>query len=213
LLITPRTVFVHLPRTGGMWIRHLIFCCNGIPAVMTDPPHACLAVPAAGGLLPAPGASQPDTARAALAGRLPFTFIRDPAAWWRSWWQAFISPGPGWQDRCPGFPPARLRRDWQPATRHQDCPTYEQFMDRMLADAPGIYSRAADLYTAGIRVCRFEDLPSALPAVLAEAGETVTVIPPAPRNAARYSPAAATTPELDAAIRDAEKQVIAQYYR
>lgn len=77
MLVTAKSAFVHIPKTGGTWIGEVLR-----DAARTSHPHDRITEP--------------------YPGRLTFAFVRDPVTWWRSYWQAMMHKGddlwnpPGW---------------------------------------------------------------------------------------------------------------------
>jgi len=65
-LLLPRSVFYHIPKTGGSWVREAVRSA-GIPAQEIGNLHAT------------PQEAGPQ-------GRLAFTFVRDPLTWYPSYW-------------------------------------------------------------------------------------------------------------------------------
>ena len=184
MLLTARSVFVHIPKTGGHWVARIVKTSGtAYRSVLVE--HAL-----------------PDELLPVLPDRLSYTFVRDPVTWWRSYWQWLSQHGP----LAEGGP-------WTPVTSLRTAGTYREFMEQVLEACPGQYGRIVEAYTQGVdRVGRTESLHADLSAFLAEAGEQIAVPELPPANVSTYGPAAASTPELDAAIRQAEQQVTGEFY-
>jgi hypothetical protein len=184
VLLTAKSVFVHIPKTGGHWVASVVKN-SGVRYRSVLGEHAL-----------------PDELLPVLPDRLSYTFIRDPVTWWRSFWQ--WSAVHDW---------AGAGGPWTPITDGKIMPTYREFMEQILERCPGQYGRIVEAYTAGVdRVGRAESLRADLAAFLAEACEAITVPDMPAANVGMYEPESASTPELDAAIRQAEKQVIDEFY-
>lgn len=184
MLLTERYVFSHMPKTGGIWVSKVL-TSSGVP-YFSGPAH-----------LP------PDRFLPVLPDRFAFTFVRHPVTWWRSFWAH--SEANGWPSSSDPFDKITQVRLWH---------SYEAFMERVLTDMPGEYSRIVDRWTTGMHmVGQFEHLADDLAAILAEAGCPVygTITEP-PANVGSYSEASRTTPEIDAEIMRTEAAVIAEYY-
>ncbi len=185
MLLTARYAFFHMPKTGGMWVRQVIRS-SGV---------FCYE----GGTHLLPGEVLP-----VLPGRYSFTFTRHPVTWWRSLWA--YSAAHGWPSSA------------QPFHRIIGCclwPSYAEFMDRVLNDIPGEYSRITARYTGGVtRVGRTENLAADLARFLTEAGVPLAAAPAAPpANTGQYGPLSASTPQIDAGIIRAEADIISRFYQ
>lgn len=183
MIITPSYVYIHLPKTGGWWVREVVLAGGG--PCYVGPMH----VPA-------------DELLPAMGGRYSFTVVRHPVTWWRSFWSH--SSTRGWPSSLEPFNRIADCCVWY---------SYQEFMTRVLNDIPGEYGRIARRYTAGVtRTGRFENLAADLLAFTTEAGAPVPVTLP-PSNTGTYdAERAATTPEVDAAICAAEAEFISEYY-
>lgn len=80
-LILPNSVFVHIPKTGGTWVRRALAAAE-IPWTTTE-------------LIPHADFSELEPL---VDGRFTFAFVRHPVAWYRSAWSYRMShpdkPGP-----------------------------------------------------------------------------------------------------------------------
>jgi hypothetical protein len=138
-----------------------------------------------------------------LPDRFAFTFVRHPVTWWRSFWA--YSEMNGWPSSHEPF---------ERITRVCLWHSYEAFMERVLNDMPGEYSRIVAWWTEDMhRVGRFENLAADLTSILDEAGCPLPgPVDEPPVNVGTYSEASKTTPEIDAEIMRTEEYVIAEYY-
>jgi hypothetical protein len=184
MVITPRSVFIHLPRTGGCWVSTAI-AASGVPRFAAE--QHCT----------------PDVILPATPDRESFTFVRHPVAWWRSWW-AFTGHAGAWPSSGSLFTPVIRCCLW---------PSYADFMERVLADIPGEYSRLVNRYTAGVHhVGRTENLAADFTRIWARMGEPAPGRLPGPVNTGTYDVRSASTPEIDAEITRTEAAVISAYY-
>ncbi|MGH2852048.1 MAG: hypothetical protein ACRDLP_15715, partial [Solirubrobacteraceae bacterium] len=69
LVVTPRMLFLHMPKTGGRWVMGAMLAA-GVPAVRPEG---------------VPGHGNADEARE-FADRFTFAFVRHPLDFWRSYW-------------------------------------------------------------------------------------------------------------------------------
>lgn len=148
-LITPRTLFLHVPKTGGTWVTAALQAA-GVPCEMLwtrlgpgSRGHATL-----------------DEARA-HAHRFTFAFVRHPLDMYRSRWAASVQAG---------WPENRLLHD----ARSDDFPT---FVQNVIDRHPGFVGRRYAQFTGPPAspiafVGRYESLADDLTRALAQAGET-----------------------------------------
>ena len=184
MLITPQYVFIHLPKTGGIWVRNAIRS-TGIPCYAND-----VHVPASD-ILPV------------LPGHRSFTVVRDPVTWWRSFWMHVSLHGWPWSVE-----------PFQNIIGCCVWPTYQDFMTKVLNDIPGEYSRLVAQYTDGVSyVGHTEDLVADTRKFLSSFDLPLpdfAGLPPL--NVAQYNEAAASTDEIDREIWRTEYQVVSMFY-
>lgn len=146
-LILPRSVFFHVPKTGGVWVRGAI-ARAGIPTVES-------------GGNPGDPAMLHQTLRTVdTGGRFTFTFVRHPLRWYASFWAYRMEWG--WRNQDP--------------LDSCLCADFPAFIRRVLRRFPkGHLSDRYDLYVGppGLMsfVGRTENLVEDLVAALREAGE------------------------------------------
>lgn len=184
MILTAKYVFAHLPKTGGSWVSEVIHG-TGVSCLDTAMHLA------------------PEDFLGAVPDRFAFTFVRHPVTWWRSLWN--------WT-HLHGWPSSAY--PFQRITQVCKWHSYEAFMERVLTDMPGEYSRIVAVWTEGMhRVGRFESLAADLESILAEAGAPLPgPIDRPPANIAPYDPLSASTPEIDQEIMRTEEYVITEYY-
>ena len=184
MLLTPRSVFIHIPKTGGMWVIDAI-TATGTPVhfgYQHMPPEEILPV---------------------VPDRFSFTFVRHPVDWWRSWWSHAARMG-AWPSTTEPFERICYR---------QPEDTYEAFMTKVLNDCPGEYSRIVQWYTAGVQhIGRTERLEADLWEFLDEAGEPPLPDGLSPVNVGAYDERAASTGPIDREIVRTEYQMISMFY-
>ena len=169
-------LFVHLPKTGGSWLRHVLrdagFVADDDEEV--DPGVVAWPVPAS-----ASSGMRRCHATARSIGHDParsFCFVRHPLAWYRSLWAHGARDG------------------WEPKEFVLDqygCDDFLEFMDRCLRAFPtGFVSLLYRIYTEGAGfVGRYERLGDDLPAALEVAGlDPMTPFLHAPMNVASAQP-------------------------
>jgi hypothetical protein len=124
-LVTPRTVFIHVPKTGGSTVRAMIEAALGADSCAESGPFD---VEDHFGL-PELRAAHPDL----LAGRLTFGFVRHPVAWLKSRYAWAIATD---------FKSKMATRPDAAAHWMADCwaDRFEDFVLHYLAIHPGVYS-------------------------------------------------------------------------
>lgn len=132
------SVFVHIPRTGGMWLRHVVDRVGLPHRILSGDLEAHL-----------PLSQLPEAWRA-----LPsFGFIRHPLAWLRSRWSHARSLRTPEEYRFYG-----LHRRFDACVR----PTFRDTVARIVETEPGLTSRTFATMLRGVtHVYRTEDLPTA----------------------------------------------------
>jgi len=176
LLLRTGWLFVHVPKTGGTWLRRGLTDAGLVAGEEADPGVAPWPV-----LASATTGMRRSHATARSIGHdsaRSFCFVRHPLAWYRSLWAHGARDG------------------WEPndfALDQYGCNDFLEFMDRCLRAFPtGFVSLLYRIYTEGAGfVGRYERLGEDLRAALERAG----LDPPTPF---RHSPmnAASAQPEL-----------------
>ena len=169
-------LFVHLPKTGGSWLRHVLrdagFVADDDEEV--DPGVAAWPVPAS-----ASSGMRRCHATARSIGHDParsFCFVRHPLAWYRSLWAHGARDG--WEHK-------------EFVLDQYGCDDFLEFMDRCLRAFPtGFVSLLYRIYTEGAGfVGRYERLEEDLRAALELAGlGPMTSLQHAPMNVASAKP-------------------------
>jgi hypothetical protein len=155
----PKSLFVHIPRTGGMWVRAALHAAK-VPIWEVGTRHTwidqlrenprCMDSPVAPLYLEkvlcrSKGAKLPAT-------RGSFAFVRNPVTWYQSWW-AFM-----------------MQERWSKGTvrpyTHEKLvysQDFNEFVDKSLYHFPGYLSATYDLFLDGVSlVYKLEDLPYSL---------------------------------------------------
>ncbi len=193
-LVTPRTRFMHIPKTGGTWVTEALRVA-GVPtelllrrskAVSTG--HADLA------------------ATSDYGDRYTFAFVRHPLDWWRSFWAY------------------RMRTGWQPdhpIDSRASSPDFDEFIRQVLRHLDGrqakIFGRYIGPSDAPISfIGRFESLTDDLVHALTEAGERfdeASLRAHPPSNVSDYDRFPATfDPELARRLAQSEHPIIERFY-
>ena len=116
-LMLPRSVFYHIPKTGGTWVRQAIKNA-GIPTVEL-------------GDSPDPGVNKHNRfVSVDTMGRFTFAFVRHPLDWYVSFWSYRMRTG--WKDE-----------DCLDPYMSKD---FEEFMHGVLRNLPGQLSRRFEKY-------------------------------------------------------------------
>jgi hypothetical protein len=193
-LLTPRLRFLHVPKTGGVWVSEAL-AAAGVrvtPLRRTQggigSDHAALRV------------------TADYADRFTLAYIRHPLDWWRSLWAY------------------RMRTGWlkdhliDTAARSDE---FDEFISLVIERLPGHYGERAALYIGEpespiSHIGRFESLADDLVSALALAGEefdepALRAHPPVNTNDYSRTPAR-YEPELAAALARAEHGLIERFY-
>lgn len=118
-LILPRSIFIHIPKTGGMWVRAALQK-TGLPLKEARHRHHNSGVP------PVPCCCRHsrlrDVAPEDRCGRIAFAFVRHPLSLYQSWW-AFKMKG-GWNEHF----------DFE---RRCKSDTFPGFVEKVLTHFPG----------------------------------------------------------------------------
>lgn len=148
-LITPRTRFMHIPRTGGMWVTDALVAA-GVPTENLD--RASPGVVAAHA-----GLAQTED----YGDRFTFAFVRHPLDWWRSLW---------------GF---RMLHGWDPQHSIDSvvaADDFNEFIALVIERLPGHFTERCSWYIGPASspisfVGRYESLADDLVYALRRAGE------------------------------------------
>jgi len=185
----PKSIFLHVPKCGGTWVRRTLAACNLVSEEIRD--HVTL-----------------DALRALPSGRwknLPaFAFVRHPAAWYRSYWAYKVSVG--W-DPNNGIDPA------------VQAPQFEPFVRNCIRHRPGLAGNLYRMYTQGaVYVGRMELLRESIIHILTQLGEVFdpAVIYSAPAEnvhglTAALEPKCRYSPQLLKEVMEVEKEAIERY--
>lgn len=147
-LMLPHSVFFHIPKTGGTWVRHAIQNA-GIPATELK----------TGSNLQGDAHSQRRDVE--TAGKFTFAFVRHPLNWYASFWNHRMMTGWKFQDRIDRYMSLDFEAFVWNVIRHDPghlAKRYESYLGR----APGVLGF----------IGRTEDLASGLVKALRLAGET-----------------------------------------
>lgn len=143
LVTAAGTGFLHLPKTGGTWVRYAL-ARVGVSWRDEGRQHA----------------DHAEAVRACSAARY-FTLVRHPLDWYASYWCMRMSEG--WAGG--GY-------NWL-LPRACASASFAVFVRLAALLSPGFLAGVYARYAApGVRVYRTEDLPGALPAALRDAGES-----------------------------------------
>lgn len=119
-LVTDKCVFLHIPKTGGVWVKHIMLALGLKPI---DMGHQHEHFPAIFRFEP----------KEFFKDRFVFTMVRHPITWYKSRWAFRVKHG--WQSRHP--------LDWNCATND-----FHEFVEKVLKVAPdGWCSSLFNTYT------------------------------------------------------------------
>ena len=193
--VTPRLVFLHVPKTGGTWVAQAA-AAAGVAAVAPDHPHYDAHYSLHG------HADVLDTA--GYAGRLRVAFVRHPLDWWRSYWGHRMRAG--WTDGDID----RLASD--------DFNAFAAAVaERFPGHLAGLFERFVGTAAEPIEfIGRYESLCDDLCIALRAAAEPfdeslLRAHPPANSNDYRIFPAV-YEPAVAAALAEAERAAIERFY-
>ncbi len=184
----PRSVFFHIPKTGGTWVRQAIRNA-GIPTVEVGPSPE-----------DAENWHSP-ISRVDVRGKFTFAFVRHPLGWYPSFWSHRMRRGWGRGDLLDRYMAAE----------------FERFMWNVIGNAPGHLSRRFEIYT-GPRpgaldfVGRQENLERDLLFALSQAGEEFeegTILATPLKNTGSNLPGYA--PDLLGAVLESESRAILRF--
>lgn len=187
MLILPRSCFLHVPKTGGSWVKKAIFAA-GIPARE----HAI------------DGYTHLGLSDCPEPHKFRFAFVRNPLALYRSYWQFKMTTGWDAHNELD----QRCATDDFHAFVRKVLQDYPGIYARTLEDFVG--SAAAPIDFIG----RYENLVEDLVTALTLAGEqfdaaAIRALPP--YNVSDKKAPASFTPELEAAVRRAEAPVFQRF--
>jgi hypothetical protein len=197
-MVTARTLFLHVPKTGGTWVTGAVLA-SGVPATAPDAPHYAAAYSATG------HASLADVPE--FADRFRVAFVRHPLDWWRSYWGHRMREGVWHEDE-------ELDR----LAGHED---FNEFVRRVIEHAPyrlgSMYDNFVGTPAHEVEfVGRFEHLVDDLCIALRLSGETfdeavLRAFPPKNVNDYARFPAF-YEPEVALALARSEHRAIERFY-
>jgi hypothetical protein len=192
--VTPRLRFLHVPRTGGVWIGQALIAAGVAVEPLLRPQNGISSGHA--GL----------RATGDYADRFTLAYVRHPLEWWRSLWVF------------------RMRTGWvadhliDSATRSED---FNDFVSLVVERLPGHFAERSAVYIGEPEepisyIGRFESLLDDLVSALTLAGESfdeaaLRAQPPANANDYACLPAL-YEPELAVALAGAEHRLIERFY-
>lgn len=162
-LVTPKALFIHVPKTGGTFVRAALQA-SGIPCRETGP----FEVEDHYGI---------DEVRAAhpddLVGRLSFGFVRHPVTWLKSRWAWGVLSG--FASAMQTNPAAA--RHWMASCWSND---FSEFVEQTLERQPGIAGRTMlamlGWWTNPVdRIGKYESLEADLLAIFAGIGQPLNI--------------------------------------
>jgi len=192
--ITPRMVFIHVPKTGGTWLTHAVSAA-GVAVAAPDPE---------GGRSYSPH-GHADLRDTGVTGRVSVAFVRHPLDWWRSYWGHRMRAG--WVEDNP-----------VDAAAHDD---FNEFVLRMLDRHAGHFTELVRRFVGLPEpevdfVGRYERLTVDAERALRLGGERfhAGVLRAHPReNANDYARFPASyRPEVAALLAQAERETIERFY-
>lgn len=188
MLILPHSCFLHVPKTGGSWVKKAVFAA-GIPARE----HAI------------DGYTHLGLADCPEPGKFRFAFVRNPLALYRSYWQFKMTTG--WDPH--NELDLRCRADDFETFVRAVLAAYPGIYARTLVEFVG--PPEAPIEFVGRYECLVEDLVKALTL----AGESfdagaIRTLPPYNVSDKQKAPASYTA-ELEAAVRQAEAAVFERF--
>jgi len=188
MLILPHACFLHVPKTGGSWVK------KAIKAAGISASEFSLA-----------GYTHVGLSQCPCPEKFKFAFVRHPVSLYRSYWQFKMTTG--WD----------ARNELDMACHSQD---FQEFIRKVLELYPGVYGRSLNDFVGEPGheiefVGRYENLVEDLIRALHLAGEqfdeaAIRNLPPYNVSDKKNAPAI-YSPELEAAVRDAEKSVMERF--
>lgn len=218
-LVTARLRFLHVPKTGGIWIEGAMREA-GVPVEEVQRPPLRRATVAALSKLHLADTVMPHLPNVPLEDRhiglsettryrdrFTIAFVRHPLTWWQSYWAYRVRTG--WLSRHPID--SRVKSD-----------DFGEFIEKILTEIPGDLSRRYEMYVGPPKstisfVGRFENLENDLVDALKQAGqdfdEAVLRAHP-PENSTDYKkqPAVYTASQMER-LAEAEAPAIKRFYR
>lgn len=204
MLLLRKSVFMHIPKTGGDWVRAALRnagVLQGLPRQHSPDKHLTR-----GETLERRG------------GRRVFCFVRHPMSWLESFWR--YSGGTGQERRDP-----TVETDWRSDHAYGnavlgpvcDCydPDFDRFVDKVTTWRPGYVGWLYSQYvTPHAIVGRTEKLTADLIACLHEAGEefSMVAIQTTPRVNQSIAPKPSIPRRLLQRVEHAEASVLETYY-
>lgn len=188
MLILPRSCFLHVPKTGGSWVKRAILAA-GVPAQE----HS------------RDGYTHLGLADCPVPGLFRFAFVRNPLALYRSYWQ--FKQTVGWDDA--NDLDCQCRDDRFEVFVRQVLEKFPGIYSRTLKEFVGPADAPIEF------IGRYENLVEDLVRALSLAGEdfdaaAVRALPPYNVSDKRKAPAV-YTPDLEAAVRLAEAEAFARF--
>ncbi len=203
MLLLRRSVFLHIPKTGGDWVRAALRnagVLQGLPRQHSPDKHLTR-----------------EESIVARGNRRPFCFVRHPLSWLESFWR--YSGGTTQDCRKP------REYDWRTQNANGramlgpvcDCydPWFDRFIEKVTTMRPGYVGWLYSQYvTPNALIGRTEKLSADLIACLHEAGEEFSMvrIQATPRVNQSVAPRPTISRRLLQRVECVESQVLETYY-
>ncbi|HLD32484.1 MAG TPA: hypothetical protein VJB10_02760 [Candidatus Peribacteraceae bacterium] len=196
-VLLPRSIFFHVPKTGGMWVRSALRNA-GLPAceIANDLYRFSETWELRHSICHA------DTRTIHSHGRLTFAFVRNPLSWYQSQWSYQMRTG--WAGKEPLATDCRAEN-------------FQDFVRRCIKQLPGFLSQHYALYDVDF-VGKYERLEEDLVRALRMAGEDfdehmLRTTPPENlgSQSADMNGKCEYTPELRAQLLASEREAVEKY--
>jgi hypothetical protein len=150
LLLKNGSIFLHIPKTGGNWVRHILKKSNLIHSEIGHK-HADMTRTIYTSFCSKPSSLIDSIRRKPILPKFPdnsvflFTFVRHPISWYESWFRYQSQATKNWYK----FGTEGILSDWHPNSTLNGLghPEFSIFIDRVLKKRPGYVTELFFSYT------------------------------------------------------------------